>query len=241
MDTFLLGGAGNHPPNLTLDFYQRDSSDLFKKNLSTQPIDWHYRLKAIKYKFNSLKYRTIEFDQVDWKNSVVMFGCSNVFGQGLAEDETIPAQLSMILGRPVINMGVVASSNMFSFQNSLILHDNFPTPWGISHVWTSSDRVNYFTKNKPDSVVHCGTWAPTNSFYRAWNEPESNAEIHTEFIFKASRAVWKNKTRYSTSSYWDYDGVAKLNYLDYARDMMHPGYLSSIESAKIIAEQLTKN
>ena len=239
LDKILRGGNANHLPNSSSSFYQLDSEEALTQNLTTQPLDWYYRNKPITYKLNSLKYRTIEFDTVDWENSVVMFGCSMVFGVGLLEEDTIPSQLSNLLNRPVINLGVVASSTMFSFQNSLMLHENFPNPWGVVQLWTDPSRVSYFKKSKTGvTPVHCGSWMPDVPMFKAWIEPEGNIETQAYFAMKASEAIWKDKTRYCSASYWHYDDAIKLRYLDYARDLQHPGHISAKESAKIIAEAL---
>ena len=50
-----------------------------------------------------------------------MFGCSNVVGARLKDNETIPYKLEEILQRPVINMGVQGSSIAYSVFNQIIL------------------------------------------------------------------------------------------------------------------------
>ena len=61
-------------PNLSSKGHTRfagtDLPELFEKNLKIMPDTWHYRTKNIDYKYNKSKYRTYEFDNIDWNNSV---------------------------------------------------------------------------------------------------------------------------------------------------------------------------
>ena len=107
-------------------FMDQDTKELYKKNLRSQPDDWRYRNKLVKYTLNTHNYRTKEFNIIPWADSVVIFGCSFVFGIGAALDETIAAQLSSIIQKPVINMGAPGTSAMFSLYNSSILRKDCP-------------------------------------------------------------------------------------------------------------------
>ena len=84
---------------------------------------------------NSLGYRTVDFNKVVWNDSIVIFGCSYVFGVGLFNNETISNQLQELIGRPVINMGVPASSMSYAFFNQLALSNS--KPYAVVNLWTS--------------------------------------------------------------------------------------------------------
>ena len=120
----------------TLNFSGTDTKELFEENLKTQPDDWYYRTHEVKYTLNSFGYRTKEFDDIDWKESIVIFGCSNIFGIGVADEHTIPYFLEQLSGRPVINMGMGGSSIQTALHNSIILNDSeYPTPKVIIYAW----------------------------------------------------------------------------------------------------------
>ena len=61
-------------------FLSLQEKELYKKDLITAPADWHYRTKEVRYDINSSDYRAPEWNSIDWKNSICVFGCSHVFG-----------------------------------------------------------------------------------------------------------------------------------------------------------------
>ena len=69
------------------------------------------RSNPINYKVNSYGYRCSEFDAIKWEDSYVLLGASNIFGEGVLQDETISYYLEKMLGKPVIKLGFAAASN----------------------------------------------------------------------------------------------------------------------------------
>lgn len=128
------------------DFYGMDTCERYKKNLKKQPEDWYYRHNKIKYTLNSYGYRTKEFEDIDWKNSIVMFGCSHVFGTGNDDKHTIPHFLEQLIGIPVINLGVGAASIQFCLHNSLMLYKKYGVPKAVIYFWTGLSRHLLYQK-----------------------------------------------------------------------------------------------
>ena len=81
------------------DFCGTDDHATFERNLQLQPPDWQWRTKKIKYSVNSTGYRCPEWDQIDWSESILIFGCSQVFGIGVDDADTISDNLSRILSK----------------------------------------------------------------------------------------------------------------------------------------------
>lgn len=231
-------------PGCTSDpgFHGLDNRETYEKNLQTCPENWHYRNKDIKYTLNSLGYRAPEFDQIDWKESVVIFGCSMVFGIGIDDSETMSAQLENILGRPVINMGVGGSSITFALHNSIILKNICPKPYAVIQIWSGIDRTVYYGKN----LRHIGPWVlPQDSagrFFHSWSEHGDNGLVHALMANMASRHLWSN-TRYIEASMFGTTSAAinckQLGLgIDRARDMQHPGPKTVRNVACILAKDL---
>lgn len=219
-----------------------DSQSLYLKNLKTQPKEWHYRDKVVQYNLNSNNYRTAEFETIDWANSIVLFGCSHVFGVGVAEDETISHHLSKIMNRPVINLGVGSSSMTFAFHNSVILSEGFPTPWAVVHIWSEISRCVCYAAQGP---VHHGSWNLDNEEYmKQWAYHDYNPTTHGMMISLASKSIWANRTAYVEASYFNETAKAvnctELELIDYARDLCHPGPKTHELTAKILSEKLLK-
>lgn len=220
-------------------FSGTDSEDLFEKNLKSQPDDWYYRHNPVRYTVNSLKYRAPEFKDIDWKNSVVVFGCSFVFGVGLDDKDTMPYQLSQILGMPVINMGMGGSSMTFSLHNSIMLKDGYPTPKAVVQMWTGYDRTTYYRKR---TVESCGSWTlDTYDYTRAWISDTHHSLTHAIIASKTSRLLWKD-TKYFEGSYFKTTakllGCYQVEYEDYARDLSHTGKKTQHSVALKIAKEL---
>lgn len=211
-----------------------DTEKTFNRNLRTQEKNWIYRDKLITYRYNEHGFRNKSFTEVDWANAIVVTGCSNVFGIGVALEDTMCWHLEKMLNTPVVNLGVPASAVDFACWNSLILHNNYPRPKGIVHVWSSPDRYTDYNKTLlPFTSHHPKYFGRLNWTYRS-----------TRYI-ESDRALWKDKTQYVEASFFcmDYDDDAHINMLytlDKARDLSHPGIQTHFSAAEKIAEQLTQ-
>lgn len=224
---------------ITNKFSGTDNPDLFKKNLVKQPADWHYRFKEIEYKVNSSGYRCPEWTEIDWKESIVIFGCSNVAGIGLAEDETVGYNLSQLLDRPVINLGAPGSSVDFSFYNANILAEHYPIPYAVVNLWTTFDRCCYFEK---EMIRFVGPW-DTTPYYREFVRNEQNPIMHAKMLAIASKNLWNDRTRYYAASFFDrsayYTQTDWIEIDNRARDLLHPGRNNTKEMAKLIAQHIS--
>jgi hypothetical protein len=220
-------------------FSSYDSLELFNKNLKTQPAEWHYRKKEVTYKSNANGYRADEWDSIDWKNAVVIFGCSCTVGVGLAEDETVTEQLSKMLNRPVVNMGVSASSMQFSFINSTLLSKHFPTPYAVVNLWTNIDRFTIF---KNQLIDHSGPWDDT-AIYKEYASNIYHAMTEASYIAIASRELWKTQCKYYSASFFDqtahYTESDWVEIDNQARDLVHPGRNSAKQMAELIAKNIS--
>ena len=202
-----------------------DSEELFAENLKTQPTDWYYRTNPVNYTLNSSGYRAAEFDTINWSDSVVMFGCSQLFGVGVDDKDTLPSQLSSLIGKTVVNMGVIGSSMMFAFHNSLILKNICSKPLAVVNMWTNCDRTIFYG----NPMQHCGAWNYDSLPYaKAWMEDLNHSDTHAYFISSASKHLWHDTKYYEFSLFEETTKVtgcdlpALVGY-DYARDLSHQG------------------
>jgi hypothetical protein len=222
------------------EFAVSDSEELFLKNLKIMPKDWYYRTNTVNYTVNSQGYRTQEFDTIDWTNSVVIFGCSTVFGAGVDNQHTIDCFLSSLLERPVINLGVASTSIAYSLHNALILNENYPTPKAVVNLWTEYSRTAYYL---PDRVDNKGSWNDDNFVYE-WLHHDSNPATHAVFAQMISHQLWKNKTAYYEATFFPSTAelfkCEHLPVLDQARDLIHYGRQTNKAIAEKIANNITK-
>lgn len=190
-DGYINNGYNRSTQERILDFHGYDSKELFEYNLKKKPENWFYRKNSVKYTLNSLGYRTKEFDDIDWKNSIVIFGCSLVFGTGVDDEHTIPYFLEQISGIPVVNLGIGSASIQTSLHNGIILSDSkYSIPKAIVSFWTQLNRHQIYGKKYIN-------------LYGSWNEEHSplcSSKYHNIsqnlMNIKMFRNLWKNKTIY---------------------------------------------
>jgi hypothetical protein len=222
----------------TLNYNCSDSKELFEQNLITQPDDWYYRTHPVKYTLNSFGYRTKEFDDIDWKESIVMFGCSQVFGTGVTDEHTVPYFLEQLSGRPVINMGISGSSIQTALHNSIILNDSkYPTPKAVVNMLTSLARFHLYEEDSDhrSNKKHGRTYSNLVDIV-----PFNLMNI------KMIRNLWKNKTIYYEGTTFEQEKLINkleteiccecldsLEYEDeFARDFEHLSYMANENIAK---------
>jgi hypothetical protein len=242
----MTGFLNYRQPNITYEFEDRpswdgfegcsnDTHDRFKRNLKTQPKDWIYRSKRIWYSINEQGFREKTFNNIDWGASIVIFGCSNAMGCGLALDDTISSQLNRMLKIPTINLGISGSAVDLAFFNSIILYNNYPRPKAIVHLWTSPGRYSEFPAMQEDSPPIVG-YSPHRPNYNAaidWSK-------RSEYYMAADRLIWKDIVPRFEGSFFDIDDkqIKPFEIIDRARDLQHPGILSAKKAATIIAKDL---
>lgn len=225
-------------------WHNYDSEELFLKNSAKLAnTDWPYHTQEIVYNLNEQGYRTSDWNSINWAESIVVLGCSFVLGEGLAEKDTISAQLSNLMGRNVVNLGVSGSSMLYSLQNLTLLLNNFPTPWAVVQIWTNCNRIHIYC---PDVVgfTNAGFFGNNNEhkeFYKNWIQYPVNPNTNMWFTAQISRLLCQHRTRYYEATMFEETrkliGCNEIIQVDYARDLAHPGPMSM----KAIAENIAAN
>lgn len=239
-----IPGADGLPTN---KFCSTDDQVKFLKNLKTQPENWRYRTKDVTYKVNSSGYRAKEWNTIDWKNAVVLLGCSCTFGVGQAEDETVHHFLEKILRRPIVNLGFPSGSNHLIIQNCLALIENFGYPYAVGVLWTPTDRFRFFGK---DVSIDLGAWNSPLLGNRLVEDGANLADLWAQrymsptneamelfYLAKTFKLLFKDRCKTGAISYFhnaaQISNSAKSVKIDNdARDLLHPGPKNSLESAK---------
>ncbi len=196
------------------------------------------------YTLNSNKYRTREFADIDWNESIVVFGCSNVFGSGLEENETLTYNLEQMSGYPVINMGQPGSSPFHALYNQMVLKELQVQPKAVINVWTSTERITYF---KNTETIPVGRWSADReeqylvNLYASWTEELHNPVAYGKVAQRICRLFWKD-IPHIEGTYFPQTaktlGVPNLRRVDASRDGGHPGPRTVYESAKVFHYQL---
>jgi len=254
LNTLLSGGVKSECCHQKKDhfFCVPDTEELFKKNIVRQPSDWIYRNTPITYRSNELAYRYSSFAKVDWSESVVMLGCSLVRGVGVCEEDTISQQLSRIIDREVINLGVNGSSITFACYNIALLLENYPPPKAVVLVWTDYRRAMFF--ETPDKLatwgfnhhnyIHIGKWNKHIESLKYVITKDPNWAAHTFFAMKNVRLLCRGIPLVEVTFFPNTVSIANCTFLgdqiDLARDLMHFGPKTNRLAAECIATQLKK-
>lgn len=188
----------------------------------------------VKYNTNYMNYRCPEFEEIPWADSIVVFGCSNVFGIGLEEKNTLCYRIQDILDIPVVNLGAPSSSMKFSLDNSILLKKNFGSPLAVLFVWTHHSRSTIYNKE----IAHVGPW--NLSDHKNLLSAE-NSETSALLTYEASKMIWKDSVNIHSSFFYDTSELLEipvLPKLDLALDGQHPGRNTILESSKILSTMI---
>jgi len=212
----------------THEWFSYDDKKTYEQNLKSKPADWYWRDRTITYKVNSQHYRCSEWDQIDWNNSILILGCSMVFGLGLDEEQTISAQLSHRLNTSVVNLGVPGISAMFQWINTTRLVEQSITPLRVVYIWPHYFRVADIV-DQTNHIV-CGRWNfKTNDLSNSWSDRENHSLEFLRTCIESTKQQWSCPTHHytfclRTSEYLpDIHRFRFDEYIDYSRDTQHPG------------------
>jgi hypothetical protein len=222
-----------------------DTEEKFNKNLLSKPDNWYYRHNEITYTLNSQGYRTKEFKEIKWEDSIVIFGCSHVMGAGLDDGDTISSNLERLIGLPVINMGVCGSSVDYNITNQTILRSYYPRPRAVVNLWPNIDRGTWFHQHTVEHLL---------PYSLKYNPNENNKLIFALNEDRYHQIVRGNIHRLIAEQLWKHDGLyydATTNIIDAealscdffyrdnnARDCSHFGKDCSVVIAGKIAKKL---
>lgn len=161
-------------------FDSNDDTDNYVFKNKAVP-NWEWLDKKVSYTLNSQGYRAKEFDDCDWANSVLFFGCSWVYGVGVDDSDTMTSMFTAQTGIPSINLGMPAVSNWFTVKNCEILHTNGIKPKAVINCMTYPTRFTLFKDD--DTQRNIGKWSvdderilfeqlsqdyATSHFYTTW-------------------------------------------------------------------------
>lgn len=178
-----------HGHSMDSEFCGPDSRELYQHNLVAQPEDWPWRTRRVHYGLNSQNYRCPEFDTIDWADSVLMFGCSYVFGCGLDDTDTMAYVLNQRTGLKVVNLAQGATDDMFQWINSNILYAAGVRPRAVIYVWPGMHRL---TELKGDLATwNWGSWnAQPDNFGGHWVTNERHVREYLHYLSLSVRNMW---------------------------------------------------
>lgn len=225
--------------NSSINWMATDNPENYKFNCENTEFKSKWENIDITYILNSQGYRCPEWDKIDWRESVVIFGDSCVAGVGVPKNHTLSSFLQTTLQRPAINLGVSGSSNLFSLYNMIRMKTANIKPYAVINIETTPERTLSFCESKigNSGLKHWGSWDHDDLYYkRFWLKQEENYFQHNEHIRKNKKLLW------SDTKYLNYElnelpiGVKRAG-----RDNLHPGMDTYAKQAKHIKSDWIKN
>lgn len=207
----------------SLNFSSTDSEEQFLKNLKQQPQDWLWRRSQVQYSLNSQLYRAREWKEYNWNSSILLLGCSLAYGVGVDDTQTISHYINLRSKFPVINLGQNGAGLSFLLTNSIILKEYKVKPMAVIYLWPQRSRQTEY-KSLTKTFSH-GAWNLDDS----WMQPLVLNDVHNriwaEYAIRNMRVLWDCPV-IEGSFYEDMAEIAgcdRFSFIDYARDLMHPG------------------
>ena len=226
-------------------YHDNDSKELYERNLKIESSDWEYRHKRITYKLNTNGYRTFEFNKIPWDKTVVMFGCSNMFGVGVCLKDTIPGTFSSITNIPSINLGVPGCSLQYMLYNSAMFRKKYPKPRAVVFDIPDASRCTLFIPQGHNEYqsVHCGNWAEdVSDLGKTWRRFDMNCIMHHRYLRASIQQMGDDIPYVDFSLFPSNQRIIPeckvIKTIDAARDKDHPGSKTNKIISEYIASEL---
>lgn len=236
--------------------------DQYLKNQAS--IDEYYHATSVNYCYNSLGYRSKEFDQLDGDFLLAM-GCSHTEGIALPEKDIWCSVLADMMDLDLINLGAGGQGLEFICYNTdLYLRNNLPLPKLVVIQHPERARIIYAEKhthniNESDIVeltvrvddrstrdteaqdIHNNVYTTvirsaiyTNMITRMWNSV--GVPVY-HWTFNTDGEDWLSDYQVLEIPH-DIDRVEYNYELDHARDLTHHGYRNHSCVAAILKDKI---
>lgn len=214
-----------------------DEEEPFVGNLRTQPDDWYYRNVEITYDYNEYGHRCKNIADINLDNYILFTGCSHTEGIGLELEKTYCYQVANALNCDYYNLSIAGSGIDVMMHNL--------TAWYL----TVEKKPKYLFVQWPDEtrfvIVNNGCADPHGS----WKEDENVSKFiyYSDAInfFNSRKELACNLIKLMTTDTklvminalrqipFDETPI-RLDRIDFARDLSHPGIESHAALVKDI-------
>ena len=176
--------------------YSPDTKLNFQKISKVLPKYWRWHNETIDYYLNNEGFRNnVNFDEVDWENSYVILGCSNVVGVGVPFEETIGYYIEQKLKTPVINMASAGGSCQTVFNNFMKMVTDYTVPKGCFILWPEPvrqlDDLHYLKHPEFDDDWRRTDIHPAN--IKDYHIHDAKPFYQRNLIWKTVRHIMANK------------------------------------------------
>jgi hypothetical protein len=198
-----------------------DTEALYRENCVRRPPGW--REQGLHYSWNREGYRAPEWLRIKWSDSHVVMGCSFVLGIGVDDADTLPNQLSQLLGEPTVNLGYAGGSCQVIQYNTMRLIELGWLPKTVTIIIPELARMTYFDNSAPRNLMPLSQ-GPLDqaSFYRYWLRSPGHAELYSRMAILGAEALWVSHHVPVVLRHWHHnpqEGSQMAPYLTPAHDL----------------------
>lgn len=214
-----------------------DEEEPFKQNLLTQPNDWYYRNVEITYDYNEYGHRSKNIADIDLDNYILFTGCSHTEGIGLELEKTYCHMVASALNCDYYNLAIAGSGIDVMMHNLTSWYLTVPKkPKYLVVQWP--DETRFVIVNDGCADPH-GFWKESEDvlkfMYHAdaidfFNSRKELALIHVNLMASESKLITINALRQIPFD----ETPLRLDRIDFARDLSHPG----IESHRKLTDEI---
>lgn len=231
-----------HTPN----FCYISEEENYKKACITQPNDWIYRNYPITYQYNSNGHRSKELDELS-NDYVIFTGCSLTDGHGLKYEDTYAYLVAKALNTDFYNLGLKGGSidtcffNLVTFLSKVkvlpkIVFLQYPAPerFGLSN----TQVYNVFSAGSVNDLYDKEVYYNLLKYDAVTNQQLFYKEFILNYLKNMNIQVYSLGIHCQPAivDYTIHLSKDRQDYLDFARDLDHPG----IETNKAWAEKIIR-
>lgn len=199
--------------------------------------DAHYHQNSCGFRDHHRK----DMWQEDWKDSIVLFGCSQTYGQALEDQDTWAYKLEKLTGKQVINLSKPGTSINFIALMLLKARQNIK-PWAIVVNWPAIHRY-YEWHTSRNGFLTFDIQNRDEALYQFILENPEYQENQAQYHLEASRLMWVSQPTRWVELTWNhslkYDSsIHYVEALDRAADDAHWGPQTCTHVAELVSDQL---
>ena len=135
-----------------------DMVEEYDINVLTQPQDWYYKNKIIKYNYNQFGHRCKNLSDVNLHNYILFTGCSHTECVGLELEKSYPYVTSGLIGCDYYNLGLGSSGIDVLLFNLIAWFSTVnQLPRAVVIQWPDKSRFSTIAPGS-DTIFPNGTW-----------------------------------------------------------------------------------
>ena len=239
-------GTGGNASGTTINFPSSSDQKMWQKLKRQQGKHWKYanlRNDPIKFKHNTMGYRTHEFDFDNDDEYIIHIGCSNTYGLYLHESERASNLIEKNLDIKTYNLGQCGGSPNYIMMNiANLLYNASKRPKAVVIQWPKSMRLNLPYTHPKSAVMRIRPTENQKGFESFIRDEINPLETHSKWCHQHTLNLLNSfditAIEYCVDHESNLYGTTEIERLDAAYDNKHIGTLTNESIFNYVKEQL---